>query len=180
MGEASIWHWAVILIIIGGVIGIAYFMKGRSKPLAGTSEAEPLKGIGGWLALVALGVILMPFFLAYSLASTLTAFQYLGSAPANLATLIILEAAVISGFFVLSIVLAVKFFKTRASAPKLYIGLLAGLAAFNLFEVVALVGITGKAADPESMKDLIRSVLAAAVWIPYMLISKRVKKTFVN
>ena len=34
--------------------------------------------------------------------------------------------------------------------------------------------------DPDTLKELGRTLIASLVWIPYMLVSKRVKATFVN
>jgi len=34
--------------------------------------------------------------------------------------------------------------------------------------------------DPETIKEFARSLVACVIWVPYMLISKRVKATFVE
>jgi len=34
--------------------------------------------------------------------------------------------------------------------------------------------------DTETTRELYRSIISGIIWIPYMLLSKRVKATFVN
>ena len=34
--------------------------------------------------------------------------------------------------------------------------------------------------DPYTVKELFQSIIAASIWVPYMLISKRVEATFVK
>lgn len=34
--------------------------------------------------------------------------------------------------------------------------------------------------DPATLKEFARTLIAAVIWVPYMLISKRVKLTFVE
>ena len=34
--------------------------------------------------------------------------------------------------------------------------------------------------DPDTLNTLIRSIICGIVWVPYMLVSKRVKATFIE
>ena len=34
--------------------------------------------------------------------------------------------------------------------------------------------------DPDTLNNLIRSIICGAVWVPYMLIARRVKATFIE
>ena len=66
--------------------------------------------------------------------------------------------------------------------PKWYIG----IAVFSLVYIVAdafaikLVLPNEPIFDPDTIKELLRSVIMVVVWVPYMLVSKRVKATFIK
>jgi hypothetical protein len=34
--------------------------------------------------------------------------------------------------------------------------------------------------DPETAKEFFRSLISMAIWVPYMLVSQRVKNTFIE
>ena len=34
--------------------------------------------------------------------------------------------------------------------------------------------------DPETKKEFVRTLISSIIWVPYMLVSKRVKATFVE
>jgi len=66
-------------------------------------------------------------------------------------------------------------------APKFSIGLLMGsfvVAAANYFIAGKIPSVADQGTDYESLAVLVRSTLAMLIWVPYFLISKRVKTTF--
>ncbi len=78
--------------------------------------------------------------------------------------------------------MAYKFFNKSRDFPKWYIG----IAVFSLVFIVAdafaikLVLPNEPVFDPDIIKELMRSVIMVVVWVPYMLVSKRVKATFIK
>jgi hypothetical protein len=54
----------------------------------------------------------------------------------------------------------------------------AGLA--DAWAGIALETIPNMPSDPTIVRDAVRGILIACVWIPYFRVSKRVKNTFVN
>jgi hypothetical protein len=75
-----------------------------------------------------------------------------------------------------------KFFTKSSNFPKWYIG----IAVFSLVFIVAdafaikLILPNESVFDPDTIKELMRSVIMVVVWVPYMLVSKRVKATFIK
>ena len=83
---------------------------------------------------------------------------------------------------VLSILLIVLFFQKRASFPWLKIFFMAATVVIQFTDLILVAMIPAAAAnlDASSFRDLIRSVSACVVWIPYLCISRRVRSTFVH
>ena len=159
----------------------------------GPAGKEELAGLGGWLILVGIGVVVGPIVLLaralYEFTSIFAdgnweAITTLGSEAYTpfLGPLIIFELIVIVGFFFALLYLAFLFFSKKMEFPKWYIRIL----AFSLFVAVADPLIVAALIprlmifDPGTIKDIFRAAIGAAIWIPYTLKSKRVKATFVN
>jgi len=155
-------------------------------------KAEP-SGLGGWLILPMLGLIFLPIKLGAMLVMTYYPIFSEGywevlttsgteAYHALWAPLLIFEIVGNSGFFIGAIVLLVFFFQRHLRFPTLMIWFLSLNLAFVGIDFLAADLIPAVAAepDPESTKELIRTVAGAVIWIPYFLKSVRVKNTFTN
>ena len=83
--------------------------------------------------------------------------------------------------FILSgIVLVILFFTKSHRFPKLLIAFYATNLLFIALDLVWASGIPAVSAmdNTDSIKELVQAIAKCAIWIPYMLVSKRVKNTF--
>jgi len=157
------------------------------------SENNNLEGINGWLILVAIGIIITPIRSAYVLIPTYTeifttnvwaaltspAYESYNAlwAPILIGELIINSLIICSWLY-----MGYLFFTKKASMPKWYIG----IAFFSLLFIIAdaysisLVMPSEPVFNPDTIKELGRALIMVCIWVPYMLVSKRVKATFVN
>jgi pSer/pThr/pTyr-binding forkhead associated (FHA) protein len=154
---------------------------------------EQLNGISGWLIIVAIGIILSPInifvylFPLYSEIFNNGSWEILttpGTADYSpfWAPILITEIAVNIGLILLWIYIAIIFFLKKSSFPYIYIGALLFTLAFIVIDAFAvkLVFPNDPVFNADTTKELSRSFIHAAIWIPYILISKRVKATFIN
>lgn len=162
------------------------------SPLTSVSSEGPT-GLGGWLILTAIGLILTPFKLGFFVVSSILPI-FEGDTWSTLTSpgseayhplwgpLLTFELIGNCAFIVFAVALLVPFFAKRASFPKLMI----------IFYVTNLLFVVGDAMlgnlipfvaaqdDPATTKEIVRTLIASAIWIPYFRVSKRVKNTFVN
>jgi hypothetical protein len=157
-----------------------------------TSASKP-EGIGGWLILPAIGLILMPFRNAVTFyreflpVFTEGHWEILTTPGTDVyhplwASLIIFEICGNLGFIIFDVILAFLFFRKSSRTPKVFIAFLGLNVAFLLgdYLMVKLIPATAAVDDPDTIREVMRGAIAAAIWIPYFLVSKRVKNTFVN
>jgi hypothetical protein len=128
--------------------------------------------IGGWLILIAIGLVLTAVMGLFGAASCvlMMAVDEESLSPAFL----IYSLFQLGGLGVAAVIGLVLMFRRLRVFPKYMIGYLAAtllLAARSL----AVGGV-----DKDSTNDLIRGVVGCAIWIPYFIRSKRVAGTFVN
>ena len=157
-----------------------------------TKKPEPA-GLGGWLVLVAIGITVSFFRLTTFLWTTYVpifrdgAWEVLTTPGTEVyhplwAPMLIMEIVVNLGFVVAQLWLLALFFGRARFFPKLYIG----VALVNLGFIVldAWLGtflITNEPMfDDDTAKELIRSIISVSIWVPYMLLSVRVKNTFID
>jgi hypothetical protein len=188
--------FCLVLLAIGAAVTYRWQPAVALPALAleETTPARPrLEGLSGWLVLVGLGLFLTPiralayFVQTYSVYATAqwNALTVPGTDAyhAFWAPYLIFALVVNLTSLVLAVLLLVLFFRKRHSFPRVYIG-------FLIFNVVALAidhlgarqlsAVLEESDLAESSTELARSVVACAIWIPYMVVSRRVRATFVR
>jgi transglutaminase-like putative cysteine protease len=181
-------NYPFIIILAVSCVG---FFFGVRKMYDYDPDAKPAlekhNSIGGWLILPAIGLCISPFRLVYDLYSTeyfnytnwqiLTDSNFAAYNPA-LGSLIAVEMIINFAILIYAIVLAVMFFQRRTSAPLFMMAfyIVTVLFVFTDSLVAESFGVEGF--DDETTKTVIRGAIGAAIWVPYFLVSERVKGTF--
>jgi hypothetical protein len=143
-----------------------------------SSVDDKLVGIRGWLVLPAIGLVVGPVLGVVSVIIMVGLFDQI--AAQGFGGVLTLEILVQLGLAVFLIYAAIRFFGKKSNAPATMIVLLLAnvVATAVLFMVEQGAGASQFAA--ENGKALARTVIGAAIWIPYFRSSRRVKATFVN
>lgn len=203
-GTASVFSWGVSALMIVtaaatlilSALGLWLFCRRGANdppPLPPPPEDHHLIGLGGWLILVGIGVVVSP------LALSVVAVQEMGSflnprtwdgfagSDVSVSTLLPIATAAgliaaVCGFLVISFALVFLFFRRSRRFPGLFIivTIVEALMTLGLFFVELSAAERSAAAEvfKSHVGDVVRSIIGAAIWIPYMLVSRRVKATF--
>jgi Protein of unknown function (DUF2569) len=168
-----------------------------APPQSPVADAPPAvagpKGIGGWLLLPVIGMFVFPVRCLISLATEYLPIFEKGmwaalTTPGSKAyhplwgPLLAYEIFFNLAFLVFDLVLLYLLFAKSYRFPKLYIA----FAVLNLVFVVsdAIVGYQIPAVVAQGMdtmaKEIGRSFMMVVIWVPYLMVSKRVKNTFVR
>src|SRR5262245_45842957 len=162
-----------------------------SEPAKQAPSSHPA-GLGGWLILVAIGLIVSPIrILAFIVQTSVPPFR--DGAWAILTTpgseayhalwapLLIFELLGNVGFIVAQVSLLVLFFKRSRNFPRIYVWVVLINLPFILLDawLGSFVITDEPMIDPTTAVELTRSVIGIAIWVPYMRLSKRVRNTFV-
>jgi hypothetical protein len=150
---------------------------------ATTAQAAEPVGIKGWLILPAIGTVLSPIYLTLSFIKLVPTLENVWAARAGLSTglfvFVIVETAMniafILGWLAAILLLVMK----SPYYPKAYVALMGGMVVFLLVDMVISAGVYNHQPGQDDLISLGRTILVAAIWIPYMMLSKRVKNTFV-
>jgi hypothetical protein len=163
-----------------------YLYRWDPKIYNSISESRPL---GGWLILPLLGLIITPFRLLLNLSElnyfdgtmweAITNSAYTTYNP-GLAFVVGSELFLNIMIFIYTIFLIIIFIKRRSSVIYLF----PLYYAFNLFVLIADTLVTESYLetnnDISSWTDILKMMVGAAIWIPYILLSERAKETFVE
>ncbi|WP_314384556.1 DUF2569 domain-containing protein [Pseudomonas brenneri] len=156
------------------------------------NEKDRLNGLKGWLLLVMVGLFISPlriiyevFPAYYSFFMTEGVFEYVttpgteGYLPYFLTflvsemlfnTLLVLAYAYLLYLFFIKSYLFPQLFIVVIFASVIFIPLDAWLGSF--FDSSISID------NPEIKKEMIGSLISACIWVPYMVVSKRVRATF--
>jgi hypothetical protein len=194
-------NWPVFAAIIGALpfilFGVyrAYRYDPRRARLAPALAIDPrLAGIGGWLIVLAIGIVSHPVFTAIgmvraarvvlSLATwrTLTTPELATYSP-GLAITIVVEVFFFEAFVAYGCAVALLFFRKRRTFPRHFTIFAIGVAAFGLADLLVagvLLTAPGQAPTPEAAIVAFRAIAWAAIWVTYVHVSKRAAATFVT
>jgi len=150
------------------------------------------KPIGGWLILVAFGVLTRPFYLLFALYpmyremfsperwEILRTAGRMAYGPFFIP--FIYTELVINILFVFAALYQIYLFVTKDYRfPKFFIYLLIASLVFVLLDAwIGGIIIEEMTFDADTMQEIIRIIIPSAIWIPYMIYSERVKETFVK
>jgi hypothetical protein len=145
-----------------------------------------LEGLGGWLILLAIGLIVSPFFLLYPL---LTTYVHIFTDPVSKAVLqashsiyMLVLSEVITNIVLIVMLLWLNylFFTKRRTFPTFMILFMVLQCIVVAADNFAAYAVTNSAQVLTPNPTQIRAILSAAIWIPYFLVSRRVKVTFVH
>jgi transglutaminase-like putative cysteine protease/heme exporter protein D len=172
----------VYIVLIALVVGALLVIKiYKYDPVA---EHVDSTSIGGWLILVAIGLSLTPLRILIELASAENSF-FNGAtwdslfAMKQYGFLVWLSAELAYNiiFIFFTAILVVLFFQRRTSVPllaKIFYGTSLFVVVADSLAASSLAGIT----ISENLQDILQSLFAACIWIPYFHYSERVKETF--
>lgn len=157
------------------------------------TEENKLEGLSGLLVLVGLGIILSPIlviaqtFPIYSEIFSNGSWEALttpGTKAYNplWAPILICEITINIALVFAWLFIAFLFFSKKKIFPRWYVGILLFTLVFLLVDAfsIKLVLPNEPVFDPDTSKNIIRSVVVTLIWVPYIFMSKRVKATFVK
>jgi len=177
-----------LLLSVWLMIRVVYRYDPPARPAAPSARS----GIGGWLLLPALSTLANPLILLYLIAQLLrfvdahmwAALPTIVAAAGRSWAQPVLLLFLCSGpaIFCCSCTVAVLFFRRRSSAPVLFVIMLCAIVGYSFLVsgAVANSGIKSVATNRHVITELIRGLVAIALWSAYMRRSERVKATFVN
>lgn len=186
MGSFSIWHWVIVLGLVGAVVYAV--MKSRKPKLAtaiadggtGTAHVEP-RGLGGWLVFLVIGQI---GGILRVLKAIVEDIDLLGQAVPNTKAAVIAELTLNVAFLGLVIYVTVSMFRELRTFPTLWKVQATAAVLVPLLDAVLVAGLLnlpiGKVLEEGMIGQLIGMVIAIAIWTWYLSVSKRVRNTFVK
>ncbi|WFR62329.1 DUF2569 domain-containing protein [Paenibacillus amylolyticus] len=159
------------------------------------TDYRPLgvSGLGGWLILVQIGLFLTVIFLAAQLIQfslptmTTETWELLTSEQSDYyhplwGPVIIFETVYNALFLVFGIYTIIALYSKKSIFPRLMIMFYSVSLAVGIIDYLLLLQIpmARELEDGSSLRDIGRSALACAIWIPYFIKSERVHNTFVR
>ncbi|QXF32901.1 hypothetical protein CE143_06765 [Photorhabdus luminescens] len=143
-------------------------------------EDKELSGIGGFLYLPAINVIFAIFSSLFNSYKTMTilnsGYDFLG----ELRILIGFEFICFTIIFGVALYTSILFFRKKNKTPLFYIILLVFTLLFIITDLALAHYVYEIKLDYNYLFLFFRTVFYACIWVPYFIISIRVKRTFIK
>jgi hypothetical protein len=169
-----------------------------APPQSTVADAPPAldgpKGIGGWLILPVIGLFVFPIRWLVSVFNDYVPIFQSGAWAAVTTPgspryhplwgpLLAGEIVFNLAFLAIDVWLLVLLFSKSWRFPKVFIAFAAGNLAFILLDAAVasyIASAMGHTGGTGMGGEIARALVVVAVWVPYMLVSKRVQNTFVK
>ena len=168
-------------------------LESTAPDVSYTKEEENIEGLGGWLFFVGLGIVFSPLIIiaqTFSMCSDIFSngtwealtTQGLETYNSFWKPIVLGEIAVNCGSVFAWIFIGFLFFSKKKIFPKWYIGILIFSLVFIFVDalLIKLILSSGSIFDNKTKHEFSRALIFTVIWSWYMLVSKRVKVTFVN
>lgn len=184
--------WLAILLTIASIgVGIYFGSKLYKEYDPEPWEFAENKGIGGWLILPAIMLVVSPFSIINDAIDSdyfnhnlwMTMFEYDVNIITSVSLFAIVGMELIYNilFSLFSILLVILFFQRRTSVPRLISIFYVMNFSFPIVESIILTMVAPDLydlMDTETMTQVGRGIISAAIWVPYFNVSEKVKSTF--
>ncbi|SEL40548.1 DUF3857 domain-containing protein [Parapedobacter koreensis] len=176
------------LVLLGLLVYLGFLAYRRPfLPKADPEMHYQYERVGGWLILPLLTFLVSPVVISISLITSgyFDAAIWNGhqGAPSNIPFKLLIAFELTGNLIImgLSVICAIFMLKRKAMLPPLAIGFYLLNFVFVLFDFLLPQVIPGLKASPiGDVSSVIKAFVFAAVWIPYFMLSSRVRETFVN
>lgn len=139
-------------------------------------QEKQLKGFSGWLVLPAFGTCVSPLIIMSSVYDEYQALMDLIST--RFVWLGVVSVALCVIHLVISLAALYFMIKKDRRYPMTYVAMMLFAVLYSLLMVVWVSSYNIDTS--EIAKGMARAIGISSVWVPYMLVSKRVKNTFIN
>jgi transglutaminase-like putative cysteine protease len=193
MRDLSWFLLGATLIGLVAALGLGFFAW-RYDPLPLQNihhkpDNPALKGFGGWLILVMIGLFVRPVIICKTMADLFPAFKLSfwfdiqervrPGFDIAFKALVSGEVAVNIILIALNLMLLYLFFKKRTAFPYLFIAVILGDTLIVLIDTFLSSYLTNQTMlDPKESSQMVRGAVTAVIWCMYMLKSVRVRQTF--
>ncbi|TPM41780.1 DUF2569 family protein [Mesorhizobium sp. B2-3-4] len=173
----SIWHWVIVLLLIG--VPVFFAVRSSARP---SQNAEQLVGFGGWLMLLAIGQTLSPLRTIADLANSIEGYQQLMPLP-NGPVAVYGEVALNLAFLALQLVVLVFMLRRSRRFPRLFLLQWLSIPVVFILDTILIasvldVPLNQALAGGDALAAPIISLVVTGLWVAYVFKSVRVRNTF--
>ncbi len=153
----------------------------KDSDFCAACEEREFKKIRGWLFVPAIGLVLSLIGNVVSINTSMRILmEHYGAISGKWQALLIFELVFYIAMFAYTLFVSSLFFRKKRQLPRHYIAFLLLWIAFFAADLLLAHQLVHFPFVYDTVKAVVRSVVSAAIWVPYFLISDRVKRTFVR
>ncbi|MFA6155465.1 DUF2569 family protein [Mesorhizobium sp.] len=176
MSSFSVWHWAIVLLIIG--VPVFFAVRSAVKP---SQTPSTLVGIGGWLMLLAILQALAPLRTLVDLANSAEGYRQLMTQP-NGALAAYGEIALNLAFLALQVAVLLSLLSRSHRFPRLFLYQWLAIPLLFILDTLWISSIMGVPVSQvnvgQALLGLLVSFVVTGLWVAYVYRSVRVRNTF--